>query len=93
MLNVVTTRLTKGSTGAIKASPGRLAWLIVSNEHGSNKRACKLNDATSGTGNELGEFWCPPQATKVFPFDPPIPCNTGIYIGTNDNVVVTGGYD
>lgn len=86
-----TTRLT--TTGAIKATGGILYWLLVSNDNGSNKRACILNNATSGTGSPKGKFWCPPEATVLFPFDPPMSLGTGIYLGTNDNLIVTGGYD
>jgi len=91
MLGVKHTRLT--TTGAIKTTGGRLHWLIISNDNGSNKRACILNNATSGTGSPVAKFWCPPEATVPFYFNPPMNLDTGIYIGTNDNLVVTGGYD
>ena len=85
------TRLT--AVGNIKDTPGMLHWLIVSNPD-SDDRYVILNDATSGTGDEVAKFLVKSHKTEVFTFNPPIPMVTGIRIGTfNDaDMVVTGGY-
>lgn len=85
------TRLT--AAGNIKAGPGKLYWLIITNAN-SSIRHCTLHDATSGTTGEVAKFYTPAQRTVVYPFDPPIPFATGIRIGAieNSDTVITGGY-
>lgn len=92
MLDVKYKRLT--AAGNIKASQGRLAWLIITNWDAAVKYVI-LNDAITGTGGEVAKFYLATKETKVFNFDPPLCCNTGIRIGTFEatNMEVTGGYD
>lgn len=85
------TRLT--SAGNIKATPGMLHWLIISNAN-SNTRHCTLHDDNDGTSDEVIKFYIPGQRTIPFYFDPPLPFAIGIRIGAmeHDETVVTGGY-
>ena len=87
----LTTRLT--AAGNIKGSAGKLYWLIISNAN-SSMRHCTLHDAIAGTTGEIAKFYNPAESTRVYTFDPPIPCATGIRIGNieHSDVIVTGGY-
>ena len=91
MLAVKKTRLT--AAGNICAYPAMLHWLIVTNWDG-DPRHVVLNDATSGTTGEVSKFYVASDRTEVFSFNPPIPCSTGIRIGTFEEsaMEVTGGY-
>jgi len=86
------TRLTEA--GAIKASPGKLYCLIVSNWDGDPAYVV-LNDDTDGTSDEVSKFYVGASRTEVFNFNPGITLNTGIYIGTfsTSKMEVTGVYD
>ena len=86
------TRLT--AAGAIKASPGKLYCLIVSNWDGDPAYVV-LNDDTDGTSDEVAKFYVASKRTEVFNFNPGITLNTGIYIGTFEEsaMEVTGVYD
>ncbi len=85
------TRLT--SAGNIKASAGKLYYLIITNANAST-RHCTLHNAITGTTSELVKFFTSGETTKVYNFDPPIPCDTGIRIGAieNSDTTITGGY-
>lgn len=87
----LTTRLT--AAGNIKATAGKLFWLVITNSN-TSKRYCILHDDNDGTADEIIRFIIPAQTTLPFNFDPPIPCDTGIRIGTieHSEVIVTGGY-
>lgn len=85
-----TTRLT--IAGDIKATAGKLYWLLCTNSHSSNTRDVHLNN-DAGTENEILKIKVKPNSTGFFNFDPPIPCSTGIRIGTlGGDMIVTGGY-
>lgn len=85
------TRLT--SAGNIYDSPGSLHWLIGQNSSG-NAYYFILHDDDDATSDEIAKFVVPGNETKVWSFNPPIWCGTGIRIGTieSTNIVVTGGY-
>ena len=85
------TRLT--ATGNIKGSAGKLFWLTITNANAS-VRHCTLHNAITGTTGELVKFFTPAETTRVYNFDPPIPCDTGIRIGAieNSDTTITGGY-
>jgi len=85
------TRLT--AAGNISAKPAMLHWILVENQD-NDTRYVILNDATSGTGEEVIKLGVPSKQTKPFYFDPPIPFNTGIRVGTFEEsaMVVLGGY-
>ena len=87
----LTKRLTVA--GNIKATAGKLFWLIISNAN-SSMRHCTLHDDNDGTADEICKFYNPAESTRVYNFDPPIPCDTGIRIGNieHSDVIVTGGY-
>ena len=89
--SVYETRLT--AAGNIKASSGLLYWLIATNPD-SSARHFTLHDDDDGTDGEIHKFYVPATTTKVFSFDPPIKCDTGIRIGAieDSDTVVTGGY-
>lgn len=86
-----TTRL--ASADNIKATAGKLYWLIVTNWDG-DPRYVVLHDDNDGTDGEIAKFYVASKRTEVFNFDPPIPCATGIRIGTfsESAMEVTGGY-
>lgn len=81
------------AAGNIKATAGKLYWLIVTNED-NDTRYVILHDDNDATSDEVARFYVPTDTTKVFTFDPPIPCETGIRIGTfsESAMIVTGGY-
>lgn len=81
------------AAGNIKGSPGMLHWLIIYNNDAATKHVI-LNDATSGTGGEVATFKVATKKTEVFSFNPPIPLDVGIRIGTFEatDMEVTGGY-
>lgn len=87
----LTTRLT--AAGNIKATAGKLYWLIVTNED-NDTRYVILHDDNDATSDEIARFYVASDDTEVFTFDPPIPCDTGIRIGTfsESAMIVTGGY-
>lgn len=85
------TRLT--AAGNIKASPGKLYWLLISNPDAS-VRHCTLHDDNDGTDDEIHKFYIAAASTKLFNFDPPIPCSVGIRIGAieDSDTVITAGF-
>jgi len=85
------TRLT--AIGNIKATPGMLHWLVISNSD-SSVRHCTLHDDDDGTSDEVIKFYIPGERTVPFYFDPPLPFATGIRIGAieHSGTVITGGY-
>jgi hypothetical protein len=81
------------AAGNLKASPGSLQWIQVSNTTGGGLK-CILNDATSGTGDELMQIGVPADDSKYLLFIPPMPFATGIRVGTLEvGLVVTGCFD
>ena len=85
------TRITAAAN--IKAAPGKLYWLLVTNAN-SSARHFSLHDATSSTTGLVQKFFMAAQSTKLFPFDPPMPFATGIRIGEIEHADITmvGGY-
>lgn len=81
------------AAGQIKSSAGKLYWVIISNAN-SSMRNCVLHDAITGATGEVLTFYNPPESTKVYTFDPPIPLATGIRFGSIEHTDVTlvGGY-
>jgi len=88
----LTTRLT--AAGDIKATAGKLYWLAVTNKDNDTAHVILNDDNDSGTSDEIIWFYVAGKKTEVFTFDPPIPCDTGICIGTFGTaaMIVTGGY-
>ena len=79
--------------GNIKATAGKLYWLLCTNSHSSSVRDVHLNDDNDGTDNEVLKIKVKANSTAFFNFDPPVPCDTGIRIGTlGGDMIVTGGY-
>ena len=69
------------SAGNIKASAGRLYWIVIVNE-GSSSDTLILNDDNDGTDDEIMPIRTPGKGTLILNFDPCIGCTTGIRIGT-----------
>jgi len=87
----LTARLT--AAGNIKATAGKLYWVLISNANGS-MRNCVLHDDNDATSDVICTFYNPPNSTKLYSFDPPIPCDTGIRFGSieHSDVTILGGY-
>ena len=85
-----TTKLT--STDNIKASPGVLCWINVSNTTGNGLKVT-IHDATSGTTSEKMQIAVPGDDSKFLLFSPAMNFATGIRCGAMESgLVVTGGY-
>ena len=81
------------AAGNIKASPGSLQWIQVSNTTGGGLK-CILNDATTGTGGEVMQIGVPADDSKFICFIPPCPFATGIRVGELEaGLIVTGCFD
>lgn len=80
------------AAGNIRAAPGKLCWLQVSNTTGNGLK-CILNNATSGTGSEVIQIGVPGDDSKFLLFSPPMPFSTGIRVGTVEaGLIITGGF-
>lgn len=79
----------------IKAGPGKLYYLLVTNAN-SSRRNFSLHDATSGSasGDLVQKFFMAAESSQVFTFDPPLPFATGIRIGAieHSEITMVGGY-
>ena len=80
------------SAGQIKASAGKLFWLLLTNAS-TSARVAILHDDLDATDDEIAPFRVVGKASALFNFDPPIPCDTGIRIGQMDgDLTILGGY-
>lgn len=80
----------KSADAAIKASPGAVYWLTVSD---TAALAIELNDSTAGAGTDVWSLDLPAGGYAHFIFDPPIECATGIYLAVSTATCqVTIGY-
>ena len=79
----------------IKAAPGKLYWLLVTNAKDS-KRHFTLHDATSGSASAavVQKIYMGSESTQLFNFDPPMPFATGIRVGSIEvsDITMVGGY-
>ena len=79
----------------IKAGPGKLYYLSVTNGN-SSRRNFSLHDAISGAaaGALVQKFFMAAESSQVFTFDPPMPFATGIRIGAieHSEITMVGGY-
>lgn len=83
------------SADNIKAGPGKLYYLMVTNAN-SSRRNFSLHDATSGAaaGDLVQKFFMAAESSQVFTFDPPMPFAVGIRIGAieHSEITMVGGY-
>lgn len=87
----LTTTLT--ATGDIKSTAGKLFWLLLTNASTSARLCTLYDDNSGGTSDVIAPFRVAGKASKLFNFDPPIPCGEGISIGQMDgDLTVVGGY-
>ena len=87
------TRIT--AAGNIKAGPGKLYYLLVTNLS-SSKRHFHIHDATSGSaaGDLVQQVFMAAQSSVLLNFDPPLPFATGIRIGAleSSDITMVGAY-
>ncbi len=90
--NGVKTTVVTGDT-AIKATPGRIWWITISNSHATVSTAVELEDTgTDRWGVLLEAVDISGQPFHAI-FDPPIVCDTGITIDiTGGTVKATVGW-
>jgi len=80
----------KAADAAIKATPGAVYWLSVSD---TAALAMELNDSTAGAGTDQWAIEIPAGGYAHFIFDPPLTFDTGIYLDVSTTTCnVTVGY-
>ena len=80
----------KTADAAIKASAGAVYWLTVSD---TAALAIEINNSTDNSGTDVWALDLPAAGYAHFIFDPPIECDTGIYLDVSTATCkVTVGY-
>lgn len=85
-----TKRLT--AVGAIKASAGKLYWITV--RPSTSDWSVSIDNSTDGSGTTVWDAGATSNSAPFHAvFDPPIPCDTGIYLEAVDHITsITAGY-
>lgn len=86
----LTIRLT--AVGAIKATAGKLYWITV--RPSSSDWSISIDNSTDGSGTTVWDAGAISHSAPFHAvFDPPIPCDTGIYLEAVDHITsVTAAY-